>query len=117
MSRFVLKFGGDPRSCSGDFSVVAGCCRVDGSVDGGDEFGHLMAAADASERALGFDHAGRDPALFISLSRQCLTRPVTVRTVEIIDSMQFVFVRTFYTTSRAACGRRLRVHEEAPARV
>jgi hypothetical protein len=34
--------------------------------------------------------------------------------VEIIDSMQFVFVRTFYTTSRAACGRRLRVHVDAP---
>ena len=29
---------------------------------------------------------------FIVPSRQCFTRPVVVRTIEIIDSMQFVFV-------------------------
>ena len=29
---------------------------------------------------------------FMSPSRQVLTRPVTTRTVQIIDSMQFVFV-------------------------
>ena len=29
---------------------------------------------------------------FIVPSRQCFTRPVVVRVIEIIDSMQFVFV-------------------------
>ena len=48
--------------------------------------------ANAAERALGFDHAGRDPSLLHVAVFPGFDPAVTVRTVEIIDSMQFVFV-------------------------
>ena len=43
--------------------------RVDGVADDGDEIAiaHFGAVTDASERALGFDHAGRDPSFLHSV--------------------------------------------------